>query len=111
MRDLLTEILDRNCDDARRVRLIERAGDAHTEETATELIKVAQTAHVSSAVSAAAGVTLARVCFAEARGLDDLSMAEMTGDAYLAYDQELSRLLRKHPEVHLRRTARPDGRP
>jgi hypothetical protein len=71
----------------------------------SEWIEMAQAGEMPPTVAAAAGKALAAVCFRRARDLDDLVLADMTADAYLAYDEETARLHQLRPDVRLKRGA------
>lgn len=108
--DLARELLGSRCDDGRRFEVIRRLAEDDAPQATAVLIRLAQAENLDSVVSTAAGRALAQICFRRGQDLDDLVLAEMTGDAYLAYDEEIARLQRLKPDVRMRRGIVGSGR-
>lgn len=66
------------------------------------LVRVAQQLDVPPELGEAAGRTLGRLCFARARDVHEVDLAMFSDEAGEAYDQEIGRLQRLHPEVIMR---------
>jgi hypothetical protein len=63
------------------------------------LVRVAQQLDVPPELGTAVGRTLGRLCFARARDVHELDMAMFSEEAGEAYDTEIGRLQRLHPDV------------
>ncbi len=67
------------------------------------LTRVAQQIDVPPELASEVGRSLGQLCFQRAQDVHDLDMAMFSGEADLAYDAEVARLLRLSPHVKMRR--------
>ena len=67
------------------------------------LTRVAQQIDVPSELASEVGRSLGKLCFERAQDVHELDMAMFSGEADLAYDAEVARLLRLAPHVTMRR--------
>jgi hypothetical protein len=68
------------------------------------LTRVAQQINVPAHLAAQVGRTLGQLCFRRAQDVHELDMAMFSDEAGDAYDTEIGRLQRLHPDVSMRRT-------
>jgi hypothetical protein len=67
------------------------------------LTRVAQQIGVPADLAAEVGRTLGQLCFRRAQDVHSLDLAMFSDDAGDAYDKEIGRLQRLHPNVSMRR--------
>jgi hypothetical protein len=90
---LAQRVADRSAADDDRIRDVGVLGKSDQALALEALLAVAQAPDERTEVSRAAGAALAAVYFRRGR-LDDAPLHDFSGDAYLAFDEEVARLQR-----------------
>lgn len=89
---------------------VRELGGADSSTALEALIELATCSDAPPALAAAAGRSLAQICFRRSQDLDDLVAARMSGDAYVDYDSEIAQLQRMMPWSKMRRGTVGSGR-
>ena len=92
-RDLIDVVMDRRKPFDERVSAARALAEHDGATVVGALAIVAQRPDTPSDFNNAVGESLAQICFERRHHIDDVSMAEMNGDAYLAYDKAMARHL------------------
>jgi hypothetical protein len=99
----LATLLDTSSDVSARVAAVNTLADDGRPAVIEALTRVAQQIDVPSGLAAEVGRTLGQLCFKRAQDVHELDMAMFSDEAGDAYDTEVGRLQRLHPDVTMRR--------
>lgn len=103
--DHVHTLMDRGSQLDDRVLAACRLGADDSVRARAALVAVAQMHDTPAPLASAIGRSLGQISFRRSEELDDLVIAEVSSDAYIAYDDELARLLAASPQVKMRRAS------
>lgn len=107
---LLKTLVDSKSDGVSRVQAASTLSECGDDEVVDALIALARDADAPADLQAMAGRSLAQICFRRARDLEEIIFASMTEASDDAYDAEMGRLQREHPDVRIARGIIGSGR-